>query len=162
MIVLGIDPGIERCGYALFNRKGSDVKSFIYITSGLITTKKTDHVEIRMRVLSEKIEELLKKHAPEILIMEQLFFSKNVKTAIVVAQAQGVILEEAGKHNVPVTFLTPPQIKQIITGYGTSDKKSVQKMLHLTFGLEKELKQDDVADAIACATAFCYIHSSLT
>lgn len=162
MIVLGIDPGIERCGYALFDRRGSDVKSFHYIASGLIQTKKTDTKEKRLYELAKEINGIFKTHKPAVLVMEQLFFSKNVKTAIVVAQAQGVILAEAGANKIGVMFLTPPQIKQIITGYGTSDKKSVQKMLRLTLQLDKELKQDDVADAIACATAYCYISPSLT
>lgn len=158
MIVLSIDPGIGRLGYALFEKKGGNLR---YLNSGLVTTQKKDPKGKRLLHIESELERIILRHKPTHLVMEELFFSKNIKTAIVVAQAQGVILMTAAKHSMSVSLLTPTQVKQIITGYGSSDKRSVQKMLRLTLHLEKELKQDDVADAIACGAAYCYLNTAL-
>ena len=90
------------------------------------------------------------------MIVEQLFFFKNQKTFIRVAQAQGVALLLAAQNKIRVKFLTPLQIKQTVTGYGKADKKSIQKMIKLE--LQIDIKQDDEADAIACGLAYIYIN----
>ncbi|OGK18395.1 crossover junction endodeoxyribonuclease RuvC [Candidatus Roizmanbacteria bacterium RIFCSPLOWO2_12_FULL_40_12] len=161
MIVLALDSGIERTGYALFNKEGNGNTKFIYLTSGLIQTSKTLTTEKRLEEIYSKLEELVKKHKPDLMVMEQLLFFKNQKTAIRVSQAQGATLLLAAHHNIPAEFLAPLQIKQIVTGYGQSDKKAVQKMLKLTLNLDLELKQDDQADAIACGLAYCYLNKNL-
>lgn len=161
MIILSIDSGIERTGYAVFDRNAKYQNGFRYISSGLILTDKSLLKELRLEKIYQDLEKVIKKVKPETMIIEQLFFFKNQKTAITVAQAQGVVLLLAAQYNMPVHFLTPPQVKQIITGYGQADKKSVQKMLRLTLNLNGELKQDDVADAIACGAAYCYINQNI-
>lgn len=158
MIILSIDSGIERTGYAFFDRDKKHENGLRYINSGLVQTSRTLKRETRLEEIYKNFEALIKKMKPELVVMEQLFFLKNAKTVISVAQAQGILLLLASQHNLPIHFLTPLQIKQIITGYGQSDKKSVQKMLHMTLHLTEELRQDDVADAIACGAAFCYLN----
>lgn len=159
MIIIGIDPGVERTGYAVFNKISSN--NIKYVTSGLIHTKKTTLHEQRLLLIFESLHVLLKKYTPDRVVLEKIFFFKNQKTLIQVAQSQGIILLIGAQFGLPVTFLTPLQIKQTITGYGQSDKKGVQKMLGLTLGLKDEVKQDDQADAIACAYAYCCVNQDL-
>ncbi len=161
MDVLAIDSGIERTGYSIFKKKSLDKTDFIYLTSGLIQTPKTETTELRLLQLYQELAKIIRTYKPQIVVMEQLFFFKNQKTAIKVSQAQGVALLAAAKNKIPCEFLTPLQIKSIVTGYGQSDKKSVQKMLRIILKLDKELKQDDQADAIACGLAYCYLNKKL-
>lgn len=161
MIILALDSGIEKTGYSVFDKKSPSSTDFKYITSGLIKTSKTLSTEKRLHQIHENLFKLIKLYKPQTIVIEQLFFFKNQKTAIKVAQAQGVALLVAAENNLPCEFLTPLQIKSIVTGYGQSDKKSVQKMLKLTLKLDKELKQDDQADAIACGLAYCYLNKTL-
>ena len=148
MIILSIDSGIEKTGYAIFRNKK-------YVISALIKTSKNNSTEIRLEEIYLQLKKVFKKYKPEILVVEQLFFFKNQKTFIRVAQAQGVALLLAAQNKIKVEFLTPLQIKQTITGYGKSDKKSIQKMLKLE--LQIDIKQDDEADAIACGFAYILI-----
>lgn len=159
MIVLAIDPGVERVGYAFFDKKSS--QSHTYLNSGLIKTSKNLLHENRLELIYKELEVLIKKHKPQILVMERLFFTNNQKTAIAVGQAQGVIMLLVSRYKLSFMYLTPTQIKMIVTGSGNADKKSVQKMLRLVLGLEEDIKQDDRADAIACGYAFCCLNESL-
>jgi len=156
---MSIDPGIDRVGFAFFYKR--DLSGNQYITSGLIQTDKTMSYENRLFRIYRDLESLVKIHKPDLLVMERIFFFKNQKTIVAVGQAQGVIMLLAAQHNMPVVFMTPLEIKQIVTGFGHSDKKSIQKMLKLTLGLGKELGQDDQADAIACGYAYCCINRTL-
>ncbi|MBI4973124.1 crossover junction endodeoxyribonuclease RuvC [Candidatus Roizmanbacteria bacterium] len=159
MIIMSIDPGIDRVGYAFFDKKSSS--DYTYLSSGLIQTDKKCTPEKRLLKIHSDLESLALKLRPKLLIMERIFFFKNQKTIVAVGQAQGVIMLLAAEHTMPVIFMTPLEIKQIVTGYGQADKKSVQKMLQMSLGLIKELKQDDQADAIACGYAYCCINQSL-
>lgn len=145
MIILSLDSGIERTGYAVFKNKK-------YVSSALIKTSKNKSTEIRLEEIYSQLKIVFKKYKPEILVVEQLFFFKNQKTFIRVAQTQGVALLLAAQNKIKVEFLTPLQIKQTVTGYGQADKKSVQKMLKLE--LQIDIKQDDESDAIACGYAY--------
>jgi len=147
MTILAIDSGIERTGYAIFKDKK-------YVTSALIKTSKSLTTEIRLDEIYSNLEKVFKKYKPEIMVLEQLLFFKNQKTFIRVAQAQGVVMLLAAQNKINVEFLTPLQIKQIVTGYGQADKKSVQKMIKLTTAID--IKQDDEADAVACGLAYIY------
>lgn len=147
MTILSIDSGIERTGYAIFKDKK-------YVTSALIKTSKSLSTEVRLEEIYSNLEKVFKKHKPDVMVLEQLLFFKNQKTFIRVAQAQGVVMLLAAQNKIKVEFLTPLQIKQIVTGYGQADKKSVQKMIKLT--TEIDIKQDDEADAVACGLAYIY------
>ncbi len=161
MLILALDSGVERTGYSVFEKQKNGTSDIRYITSGLIQTIKSKSLEKRLAEIYQKLEKLVSRFHPDRIVVEQLFFFKNQKTAIKVSQAQGVVLLLAGQKEIPVEFLTPLQIKHVITGYGQADKKSVQKMLRLLLKLDRELKQDDQADAIACGLAYCYINDSL-
>lgn len=161
MLILALDSGVERTGYSVFEKQKNGLSDIRYITSGLIQTIKSKSLEKRLAEIYQKLEKLVSRFHPDRIVVEQLFFFKNQKTAIKVSQAQGVVLLLAGQKEIPVEFLTPLQIKHVITGYGQADKKSVQKMLRLLLKLDRELKQDDQADAIACGLAYCYINDSL-
>lgn len=155
MIILSLDPGVERTGYAIFQKIGQN--NFKYLTSGLIKTSKECTLPERLKNIYDQLKIIIRKHHPGQIVIERLFFSSNQKTAISVSQSQGVILLLAQQVGVSLTFLTPMQVKGIVTGYGGSDKKSVQKMLSLLdMGVpQNHLKQDDQADAIACGYAQC-------
>lgn len=161
MIVLALDSGIERTGYAVFEKTANGTTDIKYVTSGLIETLKSRTPEQRLAEIYDKLKKIVEINKPDQIVVERLFFFKNLKTAIGVSQAQGITLLLAGQVKIPVEFLTPLQIKQIITGYGQADKKSVQKMLKLLLKLGKELEQDDQADAIACGLAYCYLNQNL-
>jgi len=147
MTILSIDSGIERTGYAIFKDKK-------YVTSALIKTSKNLKTEIRLREIYLKLVEIMKQFKPDVMVLEQLLFFKNQKTFIRVAQAQGIVMLIAAQNKIKVEFLTPLQIKQIVTGYGQADKLAVQKMIKLTTNID--IKQDDEADAVACGLAYLY------
>jgi crossover junction endodeoxyribonuclease RuvC len=161
MVILSIDPGIEKVGYAYFDKKVNGRTTITYLSSGLITTPRTDSHQDRIHTLYNALKALVVKNKPDMIVFEELFFSKNVKTAIKVSQAQGIILLLASQENIPTQHLTPPQIKSIITGYGNADKKAIQKMLPLLLKQEMTFKEDDQSDAVACGLAYCYLNERL-
>lgn len=161
MIVLAIDSGVERTGYSIFDKSKTYKEGYKYITSGLIKTAKKNTAVDRLGFIAASIKRLIETYKPSAMIIEKLFFFKNQKTVITVSQAQGAVMLVASENKIPVEFLTPLQIKQIVTGYGQSDKASVQKMLKLQLNLNGELKQDDQADAIACGLAYCFLNKEL-
>lgn len=158
MKLLAIDPGVEKVGYSIFEQKVNGSVTFQYITSGLIKTSKTLEHGKRLQHIYEELTSLIDEHLIESVAMERLFFFKNAKTVISVAQAQGVIELLAASKNLPLTYLTPLQIKEIITGYGKADKKAVRKMIDLTLKEEIAIEDDDQSDAIACGLAYCFLH----
>lgn len=156
MRILAIDPGYDKVGYSIFEyAKGTKPK---LITSGLIKTSPKETIQNRISEACSEISKLIELHKIDHCVMEQLFFFKNAKTVIAVAQAQGAIMQTCNFHQVPQTFLTPLEIKQAVTGDGRADKTSVWKMLKLQLGSDLRVKDDDESDAIACGLAFCSIN----
>ncbi len=156
MIIISFDSGLEKTGYAIFQKKEN--KPY-YINSGLISTSKNVSLEKRLLSIYKQSKLLFNKYKPNKVVIEKLFYFKNQKTFIQVAQTQGVIILLTAKYNIQLNFMTPLQIKQIITGYGKSDKKSIQKMIKLQLNID--IKQDDEADAIACGLSYCYLNQNL-
>lgn len=156
MKLISIDPGFDKVGYAIFDKTGNGNSDFTYITSDLIKTSPKSKHEVRLQKVYDELERVIETYQPQVMVVEQVFMSKNKKTVIKVAQAIGVIELAASVHNLQIERLTPPQIKQIVTGYGNADKKSVQKMIELTLSDKIDFKDDDQADAIACGLAYCY------
>lgn len=160
MKILSIDSGLARTGYAVFEKGNKPV----YLASGLIKTSATASVPTRLKQIYDKLDKIIDEYKPAQIVAEQLFFFKNQKTVIVVAQTQGIVQLLAAQKCIPIEFLTPLQIKQIVTGYGQADKTSVQKMvaltLHFTPGVLKRMIDDEV-DAIACGLAYCYLNKNL-
>lgn len=161
MKILSVDSGLERTGYAIFEKEKNKP---VYIASGLIKTAAGQSVPTRLKQIYDALEKIVAKHKPAEIVIEQLFMFKNQKTVIVVAQTQGVVQLLAAQHAIGLYFLTPLEIKQMVTGYGNADKKSVAKMvaltLHFTPGVLEE-KVDDEIDAIACGLAYCFLNKNL-
>lgn len=161
MIILSIDPGVEKVGYAFFEKKINGTTKYEYLSSGLITTPKTDDHQERLHQIYTELKQLIKIEKPSLIVIERLFFFKNQKTIVNVAQAQGIIMLLAAQEGIATTYLTPLQIKSIITGYGNADKKSVVKMLSLLMKEKLPKCEDDQSDAIACGLAYCYLNNNL-
>ncbi len=162
MKFLAIDPGYDKVGYAVFDKIENGTSDFTYITSDLIKTPPKDLHEARLLAIYERLSDVIKECSIELMVLESLFMFKNQKTVLKVAQAIGVIELAGAMHNLPIVRLTPLQIKQIVTGYGTADKASVLKMIRLTLADKIVIKDDDQADAIACGLAYCYYNNALS
>ncbi|MCF7820110.1 MAG: crossover junction endodeoxyribonuclease RuvC [Candidatus Pacebacteria bacterium] len=148
-IILGIDPGIADTGFGVIEFfSHSKMTSLDY---GSIKTPAGQDLEKRLLQLSLELEKIFKRYKPQILAIEQLFFNKNIKTALTVAQARGVVMLFAAKHSLEVQSYTPLQIKQSVSCYGQAQKMQVQKMVKLILGLKVLPKPDDAADALAAA-----------
>ena len=148
MIILGLDPGTARLGYGLLKKEGSKLT---HIEHGCFETPAGMAHADRLHELSQMLEALMEAHKPILVGVERLFFSKNVKTAMNVAEARGVILLSARSRNIDISEHTPGQVKQAVSGYGNADKKQVQAMVCRLLKLAKIPQPDDAADALAIA-----------
>ncbi|MFA6296897.1 MAG: crossover junction endodeoxyribonuclease RuvC [Patescibacteria group bacterium] len=151
MRILGIDPGLAITGFGVIIK---DKNKINLLASGCILTSKEESVYNRIGMIYADVIKVIKKYKPDCVICEELFFFKNAKTVINVAQARGVIMLAAKNSKVPFFEYTPLQIKQALTGYGRADKKQIQEMTKGLLGLSDYLRPDDVADA--CASAICH------
>lgn len=155
MLALGIDPGTAICGYGLVELTGSRLRA---IHQGAILTSPSTKSEDRLSIIYDGISQLLTHYKPDVVGVEQLFFNKNVRTAMAVGQARGVILLAVAKHNVKLCEFTPLQVKQSVVGYGKATKEQVIYMTQRLLNLPEKPHPDDVADALAIA--ICTTHSS--
>ncbi len=153
MIVLGIDPGIAIVGYGIIEYKGNKFRTLDY---GVIRTRSDQPYPQRLKEIYKAMDSIIKNYQIDAIAIEELFFNKNVKTAIEVAHARGVLVLCSEFNECPTYEYTPLQVKQGITGYGRADKKQVQEMVKLILGLEKIPKPDDAADALAVAISHCH------
>lgn len=149
MIILGIDPGTATTGFGVIEKLKNGLWKTVEF--GVITTHKTLSDAERLKVLADNLESIIKKYKPASAGVEKLYFESNVKTAITVAQARGVILLTLENHKIPIHEFTPLQVKSTLTGYGKADKKQVQFMIKREFNLKTIPKPDDAADALAIA-----------
>lgn len=148
MKILGIDPGTATTGFGLIAKDGAKLKSLDY---GVISTSKDKEMHSRLEVLYDDINSLIKQHKPEVIVVEKLFFTSNITTAMTVSQARGVVLLAASKNKVPIAEYTPLQVKMAVSGYGKATKKQVQEMVKRILKLDSTPKPDDAADALAIA-----------
>ncbi|ANQ53956.1 Holliday junction resolvase [Thermosipho sp. 1063] len=148
MIIIGIDPGYGILGYGVLEKNRNKIS---HVAHGVITTEKDISMSKRLQIIYEEFVKLLEYYSPDACAIESLFFYKNVKTAIHVGEARGVILLATSQRNLPLYEFTPYQVKNNITGYGRSDKKQVQKMVKMLLRLDKIPRPDDAADALAVA-----------
>ena len=148
MLIFGIDPGIGITGYSLVEYSNENFK---LITSGSIQTDKTASHPKRLFELKQDMDFLLQKYNPDCASIEQLFFFKNQKTIIPVAQARGVILLSLEENGIPMFEYTPLVVKQTITGHGRADKTEVKTMVKNYIEIDKNVKLDDTIDSIALA-----------
>ncbi len=159
MIILGIDPGTTRVGYAVIKKK--DSYNLNLLTYGCLETKSKEQKD-RLREISDLISDLILKYHPEVLAIEKLFFTKNAKTALAVAEARGVIINSADSLNLNIREFTPLEVKVAVTGYGKAEKEQVKKMACRILKLEKMPKFDDTSDALAIALTACYTNPKFT
>ena len=150
MIVLGIDPGTARCGWGVIEKEGNKISLVDF--GCIITSQELLHGDRVLEVYNQIIE-LIEKYKPDRSGVEELFFAKNVKTAISIAEVRGAILLALRQKKVEIIEFTPYQIKQSVSGYGGADKAQVQKMVKLLLNMKEIPKPDDAADGLACAIA---------
>jgi len=155
MIVLGIDPGFARTGYGLLQETK---KRVIVLDCGCITTAKDLPFADRLLAVADDITNLIDLHRPDSCAIEKLFFAKNTKTALSVAEARGAIMLSVRKMSVPVFEYTPLQVKQAVTGYGRADKNQIKCMVQGILGITTKFPIDDVSDALAIAV--CHLNST--
>ncbi|MCL2861097.1 MAG: crossover junction endodeoxyribonuclease RuvC [Firmicutes bacterium] len=155
MIILGIDPGYATLGFGVIKK---ETNSLVPIEYGVVTTPKDESLPVRLAMIDEKITKLLAKHKPDAVALEELFFAKNVKTGIQVAQARGVVAVCAIKACGNLFEYTPLQVKQALTGNGRADKHQIQFMTKAILGLECIPRPDDAADALA--VAICHANTN--
>ncbi|MBI3671408.1 crossover junction endodeoxyribonuclease RuvC [Candidatus Azambacteria bacterium] len=148
MVILGIDPGETLIGIGVVKKSGSKIE---YIGHECITIASEKKTEEKLFEIDEKMAEILERHKPDAIGIESLFFFKNLKTAIRVAQARGVLLLACQKKNLKIWEFTPLQVKQAVACYGRAEKKQVQNMVKAILELSEIPKPDDAADALAVA-----------
>ncbi len=156
MIIIGIDPGTATTGFGII--KINDKNNYDCLDYGTIKTSAKWNPQERLEKISDDFNDLLKKYNPKILAIESLFFFKNLKTAVPVSQARGVILMAAAQKKIEVFEFTPLQAKIATVGHGRAQKKQVQEMLKIILNLKEIPKPDDASDALA--VAICYIYSN--
>lgn len=151
--VLGIDPGLTRCGYAVIDpgSHGSGIK----VALGVLRTPSADELPNRLASLAVELTALVEEFRPEAVAVEQVFFQNNVRTAMSVGQASGLALAIAASHGCDVRQFTPSQVKDAVAGWGGADKGQVQRMVQQRLGLSTLPKPADAADA--AALALCYL-----
>lgn len=155
MRILGIDPGFAIVGYGIIDYNGNKSKPIEY---GAITTPAGQDISIRLKTIYTELTKIIQQYKPDSVAIEELFFNTNVKTAILVGQARGVLILAAVNNNVPSFEYTPLQVKQAVVGYGRAEKSQVQQMVKLLLDLPEIPKPDDTADALAIA--ICHAHST--
>jgi crossover junction endodeoxyribonuclease RuvC len=155
MLVLGIDPGTAITGYGLVKGENDDLT---LVTYGAIITSSDWPLPERLQRIYRELTALIEDRQPTAVAVEELFFSKNVRTALSVGQARGVALLAAANAGLPIHEYTPLQVKQAIAGYGRATKGQVQQMVKMLLALDSVPQPDDAADAIA--VAICHLHSA--
>ncbi len=155
MIILGIDPGLAIMGYGVIDY---DQKRMSVVDYGTVLTQAGTPLPLRLSLIYDSMTSLIDKFKPDAIAFEELFFNKNVKTALTVGHARGTALVSAQRSGIELFEYTPLQVKQAICGYGRADKAQIQAMVKMLLSLKSIPKPDDAADALA--VAICHAHSS--
>ncbi len=153
MLVLGIDPGTAITGFGLVKKDRRE----LLIDYGTITTPAGMDMPSRLCKINRELTAIINKYQPDAAAVEELFYHKNSKTVITVAQARGVALMTLAAGGLPIAEYTPLQVKQAVVGYGNAEKKQVQLMVQKILNMEELPRPDDAADALAIA--ICHLHS---
>jgi len=155
VLVLGIDPGTAITGYGLVHEND---EGLALVECGVITTPSGQSLPQRLQTIYHGLAAIIGQHRPDQVAVEELFFSRNVRTALSVGQARGVVLLAAAEAGLPLHEYKPLEVKQTVAGYGGADKRQVQEMVRMLLHLEQIPEPDDAADAVAVAV--CHIHSA--
>jgi crossover junction endodeoxyribonuclease RuvC len=154
MRIIGIDPGTGILGFGVIDAHGGRTK---LVTAGVITTPAHTSLADRLEEIYLELTSIIAETKPDMMAIEQLFFARNVTTAMSVAHARGVAMLTGKQAKLPIEEYTPMQIKQSLTGYGKADKKQVQEMVRIQLGLRDVPKPDDCADALATAIMCAFV-----
>lgn len=156
-IILGIDPGLATTGFGVIK---NEIGKPILIDYGIISTPACKPLSCRLAEIHQGLNKIINKYNPDVCACEELFFCKNVKTALLVGQARGVILLTINEKKIPFAGYTPLQVKQTVCGYGHADKKQIQNMMKILLNLKKIPEPDDAADALAIAVTCAQFFNS--
>ncbi len=148
MFVLGIDPGLSRCGYGVVTRRGGALAA---VAGGVISTEPAMPLPERLRTLSDELRSLVAEFHPQAVVVERVFFQVNARTAMATGQAAGVAMVVASEAGCEVAQYTANEVKQAVVGYGSATKEQVQRMVASVLGLSTPPRPPDVADALALA-----------
>ena len=159
MTVIGIDPGIEKTGVGIVQLNNNELN---LIHKELIYTSSKEKFEIRLENIYNKLSEILSNFKIDYASVEKLFFSKNVKTAINIAEVRGIIILALQQFKIPIHEYTPLQVKQGLIGYGRGTKKQIQELIRIILKSDKIEKRDDVADGIALAIVHLNSYKTLS
>lgn len=155
IVILGIDPGTATTGFGVIHKENGEIS---FVDCGIIKTSPKTSFPNRLLEIEKDLSSIIKKHKPDSVAIEKIFFAKNTKTAIDVGHARGVAMLVAEKNKKTISEYTPLQVKQAITGYGGAEKKQIQQMVKCLLKLEKIPKPDDASDALAIA--ICHSQSN--
>jgi crossover junction endodeoxyribonuclease RuvC len=158
MFVLGVDPGLSRCGYGLVGRAPGRSGSLIAQSAGVIETDPGEPIPRRLFILQRELRALMAEFSPAVVVVERVFFQVNAKTAVSVCQASGLALAAAAETGCDVVEYTSNEVKQALVGFGSATKEQVQRMVASVLGLATAPAPPDAADALALA--ICHMHST--
>jgi crossover junction endodeoxyribonuclease RuvC len=152
VFVLGFDPGLARCGYGAVERRGRNPRA---VAAGVILTDRDWPVASRLAELQREVRALLAELRPDVVAIERVLFQNNVRSAMTVGQASGVIMAESASAGCDVVEYSPNEVKEAVTGYGAADKAQMERMVRSLLGIERRLQPVDAADAVA--VALCHL-----
>ena len=155
MIIMGVDPGLSSTGYGVVEKEGDRLKPLAF---GGITTSSRESLSSRIDKIYREVRELIERYRPDLLVLEELFFNTNARSAMVVGQARGGILLAAAHSGIEVEEYTPLQVKLSLVGHGRADKGQVKYMVRNLLSLEEDIGSSHASDALALA--ICHAHSS--
>jgi crossover junction endodeoxyribonuclease RuvC len=161
MLVMGLDPGLATTGYGLVCESSSaspGQRDLSLVEYGAVTTPAGQPMPERLLAIYDELWALIARHQPNIVSVEEMFFGRNVTTALIVGQARGVAILAAARAGLPIREYKPMAVKQAITGYGRAPKSQVQEMVRMLLDLEHVPRPDDAADAIA--VAICHVYNA--
>jgi crossover junction endodeoxyribonuclease RuvC len=156
VVVLGIDPGTAHTGYGVVLARGSTLAA---LDGGVLYTGKDDPMELRLAQIHGHVSDLIERHEPEAMAVEDLFFGQNARSAFAVGQARGAVMLAAGQAGIPCHSYTPQAVKQAVCGNGRAEKGQVQRMVGALLSLDAPPEPDHAADALA--VAICHANSAV-
>ena len=149
MRVLGVDPGLTRCGLGVV--EATAPRRAVLVAAGLATSPAGEDLDQRLLAIASQFDEWIEEHLPDVVAVEQVFAQANVSTVIGTAQVAGLAMLAAARHAIPVATHTPTEIKAAVTGSGRADKAQVQSMVRQILGIGEPIRPVDVSDALALA-----------
>ncbi len=153
--IIGVDPGLNNTGFGILDYKGSKIKVVAY---GLVTPPTEESIPNRLEYLNSHMNDLIDKFSPMSMALEDSFYSQNVKSAILLGQARGVLLLSAASKGIPSMVYAPRKVKQSVTGSGSSSKEQVKYMVEKILKIDKNISSLDITDALAIG--LCHINQN--